>query len=781
MEQNWVKRSTTLLIYIVLPIGIILACGAVETPPEPPPPAQPIAPAAAPPAATALPVQKAEAKKAAQPEPAARPKPSLKNTPTSNLETNQQIGKGTITEREAPMRKTEIGYKYVPSPQIPGVYWDYVYTGPKPTKLTENPKFSDLVKEGKLPPVEDRLPKNFKVVQPPHGIGTYGGTWRITSTGSGPSNRLYWHKKNANEFVKLPHVGFHKVSEDGRVYTFTLREGIHWSDGTPMTMEDIRFAWEDVNLNKNLHQTPQTQWLDSVTGNLVRFKVIDDLNWTLTWDSPDFILMEGEVRPGSRCTSFYFCFYTPAHYMKQFHQDYVDPDNLKKLIASEEAVDWPRFWGIKNNESTHVGKPLMGPFTLESHSDALNTWTSNPFFFEVDPEGNQLPYIDGFMNIKVESREVGVFRGMAGESDLSALGYQIPEIPLYRSNMSKGDYNIKIWPQVGPGDFTTSIVQTYNSDPEIGKWLRTSDFRQALSLGIDREAINDTILLGLGTPKNWVSHPSTPYYPGDDWAFHNTEYDPSKANEILDRLGLSQKDSDGFRLRSDGSGDRLSFSHLSELGPTADIMELQRDYFADIGIEINNKPMNAPWTLSYPGKEYLAMLQGHFGYYGANPWFAAWTRCCGTGGGPAFSPDISDLARSMKRGPKGAIPTNGGYQPRCDCKISTIWEPSAPKDTYPADPTGTIAWLHDNWHIGRGKSQFSPERIEIGKEIHRIHGEQKFMLSVSAHSGASRGIVINRNNFLNAPDTHIADTVGFYGELYFFLDGKDNVSQSSEK
>ena len=129
----------------------------------------------------------------------------------------------------------------------------------------------------------------------------------------------------------------------------------------------------------------------------------------------------------------------------------------------------------------------------------------------------------------------------------------------------------------------------------------------------------------------------------------------------------------------------------------------------------------------------------------------------------------------------GAIPTNGGYQPRCDCKISTIWEPSAPKDTYPADPTGTIAWLHDNWHIGRGKSQFSPERIEIGKEIHRIHGEQKFMLSVSAHSGASRGIVINRNNFLNAPDTHIADTVGFYGELYFFLDGQDNVSPSSEK
>ena len=144
--------------------------------------------------------------------------------------------------------------------------------------------------------------------------------------------------------------------------------------------------------------------------------------------------------------------------------------------------------------------------------------------------------------------------------------------------------------------------------------------------------------------KNWVAHPATPYYPGDQWAFHNTEYDPDKANEILDGLGLSARDAEGFRLRSDGSGERLSFRHLSELGPTADIMELETDYFADVGLEVKNKPMNAPWTLSYPGKEYFAMLKAHFGYYGANPWFSGWTRCCATGGGPAFAPDISDLA-----------------------------------------------------------------------------------------------------------------------------------------
>ncbi len=777
MKLNLVSWKGVVLATAAVLLLAALACGAAEETTTTAAPAQPKAPeAAAAPMAAATGGGQAAAPEAPQ---AAQAAAAAVQDPSQAVKVEKVAQTKTIIERDAPVSAAVEGFQYVPEPQVPGVYWDFVYTGPAPTQFGENPKFAEMVKAGQLPPVEDRLPEQYKIVQPPHGIGTYGGTWRITSQGSGPSNRLYWHKKNSDEFVKLPHVGFHSVSEDGLVYTFTLRKGLKWSDGEPMTMEDIRFAWEDVNLNKVLHETPQTQWLDSVTGEIVEFAVVDDLNWTLTWDSPDFILMEGEVRPGSRCTSFYFCFYTAAHYMKQFHEDYADAAELKAMIDAEEAGDWPRFWGLKNNESTHLGKPLMSPFVLESHSDTLNTWTANPFFFEVDPHGNQLPYIDGYMDVRVESREVGVFRGMAGETDLSARGYQIPEIPLYRSNQEKGDYHLKIWPQVGPGDFTTSVIQTYNTDPEIGKWLRTHDFRQAMSIALDREAINDTILLGIGTVKNWVAHPATPYYPGDQWAFHNTDYDPDKANEILDSLGLSARDSEGFRLRSDGSGERLSFRHLSELGPTADIMELETDYFADVGLEVKNQPMNAPWTLSYPGKEYFAMLKAHFGYYGANPWFSGWTRCCATGGGPAFSPDISDLPRSMGRGPDGAVPTEGGYQPRCDCEVSSDWQPQAPADTYPADPTGTIAWLHDNWHKGRALEQYSPGRIEIGKEIHRIHGEQKFMLSVAAHTGASRGIVLVRNNFFNAPETHIADTVGFYGELYFFENGEDNIGQMS--
>ena len=418
MKVNLVSWKGVVLATAAVLLLAALACGAAEetTTTAPKAPEAPQAAAAAAPAQAAA----AGGGAAAQPKApkAADAAMAAVQDPSQAVEVAKVGQTKTIIERDAPVKEAVAGYQYVPDTQVAGVYWDYVYTGPRPSTFGENPKFAEMVKAGQLPPVEERLPEAYKIVQPPHGIGVYGGTWRVTSTGSGPSNRRYWHKKNSDEFVKLPHVGFHTVSEDGKLYTFTLREGLKWSDGNELTMEDIRFAWEDVNLNKVLHETPQTQWLDSVTGNIVKFAVIDDLNWTLTWDSPDFILMEGEVRPGDRCTSFYFCFYASATYLKPFHEDYADAAALKALIDEEEAGDWPRFWGLMNNE--HPGKPVVSPFMMETKSDTLNTWVANPYFFQVDPHGNQLPYIDGYMDIRVESREVAVFRGMAGETDLSA-------------------------------------------------------------------------------------------------------------------------------------------------------------------------------------------------------------------------------------------------------------------------------------------------------------------------------------------------------------------------
>jgi len=749
-----------------------LACGAADEAAAPEAAKAAAAAATAVPAAAGAVVEVGKAKAAATAEPAAPAAPAA----GSQLSFVRPTRVPAAPDRPPPMKAAEAGFKYVPEPQLPGVFWDYRYTGPRPTEFSENPKFAAMVAAGTLPSVEDRLPDEIKVVQPPHGIGVYGGIWRITATGGGPTNRLYWDKKNSDEVSEhLPHVGFFSISDDGRTYTYRRRKGLNWSDGTPMSMEDIRFAWEDANFNKTLHETPRGDWLDPVTGNIVKFAVIDDSTWSLTYDSPNFVLMEGEIRAGSNCGGSRYCFYIAAHHMKQFHEDYADAADIAKMIEEEEVGDWQRLWGLKSNAATNVEMPTMGSFILTSQSDTLSTWRTNPYFMEVDPEGSQLPYIDGAITIRVESREVAVFRTMAGETDAYGANYQIQEIPLYRSNMEKGNFSIKIWPITGPQDVGFAVCQTCNQDPELGKWLRTRDFRTAISHAMDRNSINETLYLGFGTPKNWSPHPSTPYYPGDAIAFQDTAYDVDKANALLDGLGLTAKDSDGYRLRSDGSGKRISFDSVSSLGWTTDVAVLLMDYLADVGIELKDKSMNSPWTLGYPGKVPLTIMRA-FGLYGANPWFAGWSRCCPTGSGHVFAPDISDLPRSMKVGPNGAVPTEGGYTPRSGDVMSPIWEPKAPDYTYPADPTGNLLKLVELFHGGRSFSQYSPDRLSMGKEIFSIHALEKYYLGVVAHTGVFRSPLLNQNNFRNIPETHTADPVGWYGELYYFTGGVDNIA-----
>jgi peptide/nickel transport system substrate-binding protein len=754
-----------LAITLALSLLAVLACGAADDEEKPAGAAAPAAEATKVPAAA-----KEEPKAVVKVVPTAAP-------PAQVAEIKKEAVKPSFGDKAAAMKEAEVGYKYIAEPELAGIYWDYRYTGPRPTEFSENPRFTELVKQGKLPKLEDRLPAEVKVVQPPGGIGVYGGTKRLTHTGGAShwAARHYWDKKNSDEVTHMPHIGFFEVSDDGRVFTFRLRKGAKFSDGTTMTMEDVRFAWEDVNLNSEMHATYDPQFLDSVTKNVLKFAVLDDDHFTLTWETPNFILMEGEVRAGATCSPSSFCFYTPSHYAKQFHPKYADAADLKKMLDEQELEDWTRLMTNNLNWSKNAMMPYMGHYYVATESDNFWTLEANPYFFEVDPEGNQLPYMDGMQIIRVESRDVAVFRSMAGETDLSGRDFQIFELPLYRSNMEKGDYSIKIWPQPSGGAFLMTVCSTCNQDAETGKVYRTVDFRRALSLGIDREAMIDTLFVGVGVPGNWLPHPSVQYYPGDDYAFLETNYDPDLANSLLDGMGYTEKDSDGFRLRLDGSGERLSFPALSILDVTTDGAQLMIDYWAEIGLQFKSKAMKTPWTLTYPGKEPL-LITHYQANYAANPWYALWTRCCGVGGGAgSFVPDINDLDRSMKRGPDGAVPMEGGYAPQCGCDMSSVWEPKAPADTYPADPLGKVKILHDSWHTGVGVPALSPERIELGKEIYRIHAEQKYHISVVSHNGMFRGIILHQNNVNNVPGTHTNDNNGFYNELYYFDNGEDNI------
>src|SRR5215210_310915 len=128
----------------------------------------------------------------------------------------------------------------------------------------------------------------------------------------------------------------------------------------------------------------------------------------------------------------------------------------------------------------------------------------------------------------------------------------MPNYPVFIENQEKSGYRVITWPTFGGSDAAVTFNQTYEKDPALGELMRNKDFRIALSYAINRDEIRESAFLGLGEPRQPVPAPWHPYYPGDEWATKYTEYDPDQANQLLDSIGLDQKDASGYRLRADG-------------------------------------------------------------------------------------------------------------------------------------------------------------------------------------------------------------------------------------
>ncbi|MYD50291.1 MAG: hypothetical protein F4W93_02240 [Dehalococcoidia bacterium] len=515
----------------------------------------------------------------------------------------------------------------------PGSYPSYLYEGPRPTQFQESPMSYQLVKQGKIPPVEERLPvpEDVLVLNVMNEIGQYGGMWRITQTGSvigdldDKADCMY---REPNEVDSIPEIcKSFQVSPDGTTWTFELRRGTKWSDGEPMTMEDVKFAWNELNFNKDFNPIVQPQYRDAITNNEVSFNVVDDSTFTLTFDTPSFTLTDGKSQRGYwRSGRGGFSWYAPKHFLAEFHPDHSTAAKITEHLGRYDQEAWTGLMRkVTNPRDIDIGikGPSLNAWYHESILDTQGFDSRNHFFVGVDPEGNQLPYIDRRTSVRTEDRPAAVLRTLAGETDQNSCLSSIPELPLYVTNMEKGDYSLFHWPTPGGNDGPVSVNHTYNMDPEIGKLLRTKDFRRALSFGFERGKINENVFLGLGTPQNWVPHPRTPFYPGEELAKLEIEFDQAKANQILDSLGLMDTDSDGIRNRADGKN--ISF-HVGVNDVESPAMaEFIKQDWADIGIELNFD-VDSNWfrNIRDNGISYFGINVDHSTYQ-HNPWNVSWT------------------------------------------------------------------------------------------------------------------------------------------------------------
>jgi peptide/nickel transport system substrate-binding protein len=475
-----------------------------------------------------------------------------------------------------------------------------------PKKFSEAPMLADLVKAGKLPPVEQRVPQEPMVVKPLQSIGKYGGTWRRGFTGPGDG-------ENGNRIVSTDKILFWdytgtkimpcvakswKVSDDGRVTTISLRKGMKWSDGHPFTANDFVWWHEEVYLNRDLQPTPNPDF--TINGKPGVLKKIDDLTVAFEFPDPNFLFVDilaGSTAMGGGQATWQYLgrtmgAYMPGHYLKQFHPKYSSKDEVDRKAKAAGFDGWVSY--IKNRWDWRFNTelPTLGPWKTVGPANTP-TWVleRNPFYMGVDTQGNQLPYIDRISFGLAENLEVLNLRAVAGQYDLQERHTAMAKLPVFLENRDKGNYDVKLDPALNGSDSTLQTNQAYEADPEIAKWIQTADFRRALSMGIDRDQLNETFWLGIGIPGSVAPNEALPYSPGPEWRKKWSTLDVKQANSLLDKIGLDKKDGEGYRLRTDGKG-RLRIELLTSAGafiPHTAIAEMIKEQWQKIGIQADVK------------------------------------------------------------------------------------------------------------------------------------------------------------------------------------------------
>src|SRR5215510_3792643 len=466
-----------------------------------------------------------------------------------------------------------------------------------PKRFKEAPALAELVKAGKLPPVQERIGQDPLVVKPLREIGRYGGTWRRGFTGpfdtsnghrAAQNDKLLYFDYTGTRLVPNIARGW-DVSPDGKITTVLLRRGMRWSDGQPFTADDFVFWYQDVYNNKDLVPTPLS--VMTIGGKPIAIEKIDASTIRFVSPEPYYALptvlasvwgIGHHARWGRSALGGF----APAHYLKQFHPKYISKDELQKKVADGKFDGWVTMFKVRNDACRNPDLPVVTPWKTTSPI-TTPTWIleRNPYSVWVDTDGNQLPYIDRIRMTLGENLEVINLRAIAGEYDSQARHIDISKLPVLIENQQKGGYRVYLDPSDQGADVGLFCNQSYEKDAEIARWLSNREFRIALSHGIDRAQINETFLLGLGQTGSAAPGDRTPYFPGPEFKNLHTAYDVKKANEMLDKLKLTKRDSEGYRLRADGGG-RLRLSLTTYVGflPFTQIAEMMVEQWKKIGI-----------------------------------------------------------------------------------------------------------------------------------------------------------------------------------------------------
>jgi len=447
----------------------------------------------------------------------------------------------------------------------------------------EAPMLRELVAAGELPPVEERLPEEPAVLKPLEEIGQYGGTLHTFAINNLPWGDLEEEPERGTYLLRFAEDGItvegniakgYKLSDDAKSLTIYLRKGLKWSDGYPFTADDFLFMFEDLHENDKI-----STW--GPPPAVKRVKKIDDYTVRLEADeSSPVMLLEMAQWFGSDWRSF-----QPKHYLKKWHIKYNPKANE---LAKKEGFDnwWSalhyHFWW---SPVTDINKPTLQPWVFKKFTTTTKVFERNPYYWKVDTAGNQLPYVDRII-CNIVDPEVYQVKILQGEADIAWMQTSLENYPLYEENKDKGGYRVVRLPGFHGAEVAFGINQN-EPNPALRKIYQDVRFRQALSLAINREEINETVYFGLAVPRQATVLPTVNYYK-KEWGEAYAQYDPDEANRLLDEIGLTERDKDGFRIGPDGKTMLLLVEFGESVGSKSSlaVLELVKEYWENIGLKV---------------------------------------------------------------------------------------------------------------------------------------------------------------------------------------------------
>ncbi|SFC31526.1 ABC transporter substrate-binding protein [Butyrivibrio sp. YAB3001] len=590
--------------------------------------------------------------------------------------------------------------------------------------FAEAPMLADQVAAGKLPSVDERIPNSDNVfvetVDATGGkleIGNYGGVINLGGAGgswglSRPSlESIIRYNTDGSYYPNV--IKSFEHNDDYTVWTFKLREGMKWSDGEPFTADDITFWYYMCHLTNFDSKKSWVALKEDVNGEdaWATLKKVDDYTVTWTFVNPKYpadFIENGDFK---------WC-WAPAHYLSDLIPDsedypYVENEYWQSTGLSEEdvlanaqkknidaatvkdlgkAVSY-NFWNVS-------GVPTLNSFVLStvpgnsSKDDTLCIMDRNPYFWKVDAAGNQLPYVDAlhFNQTSEDGQDLLMFR--SGEIDIITIAMK--DIAATLSDLGDAA-ELREWGTTGWGSYQITFNYT-NTDKNYADLFANKDFREAMSICVDRKQVSELLTDGFLEPGQCGPQEGNVGYDAE-WQSKWTEYDVEKAKSLLEGCGL-EMGADGFYHFADGSDLMLTF--LAYDGTADESYPVFEQYYKAVGINCALKNLEvSAFDETIDNNDWVAVMGPHTEIGGASLKDRA-------------APFVPIAQAAEWYGEYGTFYATKGAQG--------------------VEPTGDMAKLvelYDKWRL----TSDDGEREEYQAEIYKIHKENLWSIAYLKSEG----------------------------------------------